>query len=212
LPYNDQPLSPAVLAELAEVARQYDHELEFSTDPAEVSWVLGLNADTMFFDLRDRATRDEIGHWTRYSMRHARQHRDGLASFAMLFPFWLMWLFFKQNWIFQVPGLDRLCRWVYLRSMRGTRTVAWISGAFETQPECRKTGRMMARLWLTMTKHGVYLHPFGSVITNARSHKVMEEHFDNPARKHPLWLLVRLGQSDLPPRAMRLSLEELLVS
>jgi hypothetical protein len=70
---------------------------------------------------------------------------------------------------------------------------------------------MLARLWLTMTKHGIYLHPFGSVITNHRSHKVMEEHFVNANRRDPLWLLVRLGQSDTPPRAMRLELEDIIV-
>jgi hypothetical protein len=122
-----------------------------------------------------------------------------------------MTLFFKANWIFQIPGIHQFCKWTYKRSMRGTKTVAWISGKFEEQGDCVNAGRMLARLWLTMTKHGIYLHPFGSVITNHRSHKVMEEHFVNANRRDPLWLLVRLGQSDTPPRAMRLELEDIIV-
>lgn len=211
LPYKERPVDEVVLRELAAVAAQYDHKMEFSSEQKDVDWILALNADTMFFDLRDEKTRREIEQWSRYSMAQARRQADGLAAFAMRFPGWMFWLFMKHNWVFQIPGLSRLCRWIYLRSMRGTRTVAWLSGAFETQEECLATGRMLARVWLTMTSHGVYLHPFGSVITNARSHKVMEDHFSGTARVHPLWLLVRLGYSDQPPRAMRLSLDEILV-
>lgn len=50
------------------------------------------------------------------------------------------------------------------------------------------------------------------MITNERSHKTMEEHFANSQRKHPLWLLVRLGHSNVPPQAMRLSVDDLIVS
>ncbi|MBY0552582.1 MAG: hypothetical protein K2W95_35195 [Candidatus Obscuribacterales bacterium] len=213
LPYDgDRPVSPTVLAELAAIAEGFEHQLEFSSDRKEVDWVLGLNADTMFYDLRDDRTRAEIGMWARYSMKHARKHGDGLAAHAMMFPGFLMWLFFNKNWIFQIPGLSHLCRALYLRSMRGTGTVAWISGDFQTPAGCVNAGRMLARVWLTMTRHGVYLHPFGSVITNERSHKTMEEHFANSQRKHPLWLLVRLGHSNVPPQAMRLSVDDLIVS
>ncbi|MCE9591255.1 MAG: hypothetical protein K8S99_12100 [Planctomycetes bacterium] len=211
LPYNDRPVPPALLEELSRVAERFGHQFEHSNDPAEVAWVVGLNAETMFYDLRDDATRGEIGHWARYSLADAQQRGDGLAAFAMLFPGWLMRLFFEKNRLFQVPGLHQLCKWSYKRSMRGTRTVAWISGKFQEQPDCITAGRALARLWLTMTKHGVYLHPFGSVITNHRSHQYMEEHFAGTQRRHPLWLLVRLGQSDLPPRALRLLLDELII-
>lgn len=212
LPYdNDKPVSPAVLEELARVAESLGHKFEYSSDPEQVAWVLGLNADTMFLDLRVKATRDEIAQWSRFSMEEAKRHKDGLAAFAMLFPGWMFKLFFKANWVFQIPGLHQFCKWIYKRSMRGTRTVAWISGKFLKQPDCIVSGRMLARLWLTMTRHGVYLHPFGSVITNERSHRVMNEHFANPDRKEDLWLLVRLGHSDVPPRAMRLSLDDIIV-
>jgi hypothetical protein len=200
-----------VLEELSRVVEPFGHQFEFSNDPEEVAWVVRLNADTMFSDLRDDATRREIGSWVRYTWAEAQRRGDGLASFAMLSPSWLMWLFFERNWLFQVPGLHQLSKWAYKRSMRGTRTVAWISGKFQEQPDCLVAGRALARLWLTMTKHGVYLHPFGSVITNPRSHQLMKDHFADARRRHPLWLLVRLGHSDVPPRAFRLSLDELIV-
>lgn len=211
LPYDDVPVARTVLNELSAVAAGYGHQLEFSSDDEEVRWVVRLNADTMFFDMADPLSRNEVGGWIRFSREEARRRADGLAAYAMHFPGLLMKLFVDHNWMFRIPGIYQLVRKIYEHGMRGTRTVAWLSGPFETHEDWESTGRMFARLWLTMTKHGVYLHPFGSVITNPKSHKLMADHFANPDRKHDLWLLLRLGHSDLPPQAQRLTLQQLLV-
>jgi hypothetical protein len=211
LPYNDKPLDEAVLSELTQVAADFGHKLEFSQDQEQVAWVVRLNADTMFYDMGEPLSRNEVGSWIRFSMQEAKRKADGLAAYAMHFPGLLMRLFVKHNWLFHLPGVYQLTRSIYIRSMKGTRTVAWLSGAFVTQKECDQAGRMMARLWLTMTKHGVYLHPFGSVITNGKAHAEMVEHFASAERQHDLWLLLRLGHSDLPPQAHRLTLDQLLI-
>ena len=71
----------------------------------------------------------------------------------------------------------------------------------------------MARWWLTMTKHGLYLHPFGSVITNKEAHQLMLEHFnENEVRKNPLWMLVRMGYGEKPPQAQRMPLEKMVIT
>lgn len=212
LPYDDHPVSATVLSELQAVAAEYGHVLEYSNEPEQVSWVVGLNADTMFYDMSDPIARNEVGGWIRFSRREAERRKDGLAAYAMGFPGWLMRLFVHANYLFRIPGLYQVNRYAYLRSMRGTRTVVWLSGGFTTFEECDRAGRMLARLWLTMTKHGVYLHPFGSVITNKTAHKRMEERFANGNREHPLWLLMRLGHSELPPQAQRIPLNDLIVS
>jgi hypothetical protein len=152
-----------------------------------------------------------LGGWIRYSLAEARRKADGLAAYALGFPGWLIWLFFHVNWLFGLPGIYHFSYWLYRRTMRGTGIVAWLSGPFATPPEWDTAGRMLARLWLTMTKHDIYLHPFGSVITNATAHAQMEKHFYNPERAHALWLLVRLGYSETPPRAQRLALEQIVV-
>ncbi len=211
LPYHDVPVSPEVLTELSSVAATFGHVLEFSTDPKQVGWVVRLNADTMFFDMSDPVARNEVGSWIRYSRREADRKADGLAAYAMLFPGLMMKLFVRCNWLFRIPGIYYLVRALYERTMRGTRTVAWLSGDFDTPESWHRAGRMLGRLWLTMTRHGVYLHPFGSVITNKTSHARMTDHFANAEREHDLWLLVRLGHSNLPPQAQRLTVEQLLV-
>ena len=211
LPYLNRPIPQEILNELSGVAREFGHELEFSTDPRQVGWVMNLNARTLFYDITDPVTRRELGGWIRYGMAEARRKADGLASYAMGFPAWVIWLFFNANLLFRLPVIYQVSYWLYRRSMRGTGTVAWISGPFGTAAEWDAAGRMLARLWLTMTKHELYLHPFGSVITNATAHEQMEKHFYNAERKHPLWLIVRLGYSETPPKAQRLPLERLVV-
>lgn len=210
LPYNDEPVPTALLLELQSIAGQFGHYLEYSSEPAQLDWVVRLNAATMFYDMSDPVARREVGGWIRFGEAEARRRKDGLSSVAMGFPAWLMKLFVNDNWLFNLPGIHELAIALYTRSMRGTRTVAWLSGPFDEHDHWFAAGRMMGRLWLTMTREGVYLHPFGSVITNPRAHQAMCEHFADAGRVDDIWLLVRLGKSETPPRAERLGLEKLI--
>ncbi len=212
LPYNGVPISVEIIKELSDIAAEYGHLLEFSSERAQVDWVVRLNADTMFYDMSEKVARNEVGSWIRFTEADAKKRADGLAAYAMQVPGIVMWLFVHVNWIFRIPGVYSLVRWIYERTMSGTATVAWISGSFETAQDWDKTGHMMARLWLTMTKHGIYLHPFGSVITNQVAHQRMTEHFKNEDRKDDLWMLLRLGYGELPPQAHRIPLEQMMVS
>ena len=211
LPYNGKPITDDVMDELSKIAKTYDHLLEFSSEKSEVDWVIRLNSDTMFFDMSQTIARNEVGSWMRFSDEEAKQNADGLAAYAMQIPGFIMWLFVHANWLFRIPGVYQLVRWFYERTMSGTATVAWISGPFETPEDWNKAGRMMARLWLTMTQHKIYLHPFGSVITNNEAHQKMDEHFYNQDRENNLWMLVRLGYGNIPPQAQRLPLEKMIV-
>ena len=213
LPYDGKPISEDIYAELVEVANSFGHQFEYSTEPSEVAWVVALNADTMFYDMSEPVARNEVAGWMRFSHGEARRKADGLAAYAMNANGILMWLFARANWLFRLPGIRQFTRAQYIRAMDGTRNVAWLSGPFfEKHDDWINSGRMLARLWLTMTRHGIYLHPFGSVITNATAHAQMEEHFINPGRTHPLWMLVRLGYSELPPKSHRLPMEHMLLN
>jgi len=100
-------------------------------------------------------------------------------------------------------------RRLYDRQMRGTRTVGWIAGPWGERDAWFASGRMLARLWLTMTLNGVVLHPFGSVITNAHSNARLRERIPPPRGR--LWLVFRAGYSAEPPRSHRLAAAEVLV-
>ena len=212
LPYDGRPVAQDVLDELVNIAKQYGHKLEFSSDQKEVNWVIRLNANTMFYDMSKDEARNEVASWMRFTKADAVNRADGLAAYAMNVSGFLMWLFVHANWFFRLPGIYSLVRNTYEKAMSGTATVSWISGPFETQKDWDNAGHMMARLWLTMTKYGVYLHPFGSVITNPTAHEQMDQHFKNDDRQHDLWMLMRLGSGTAPPQAQRMPLSKLIVN
>ena len=76
----------------------------------------------------------------------------------------------------------------------------------------RSPGRMLTRMWLTLTANGVYLHPFGSVITNRRANARLRERIGVDDANEVPWLLVRLGRSAEPPRSLRLETDALLAA
>lgn len=211
LPYDGRPLAGPVQLLLQAVAATHVHTLRCSSDPDLVDFVLHLNSQTLFTDLDDPQSRQEIGRWIRTSDAEAQARQDGLWSRCMGFPGRLMHNFFFHSERFRSAWKRSVLGNVYRRSMRGTSTVAWLSGPFETRPDWLAAGTALQQLWLTLTQHGAYLHPFGSVVTNAAAHAQFLARIQHPAGSGQLWLLVRFGYSHEPPRSLRLSVSDLLV-
>lgn len=154
LPYDGRPVDEQALAELSAIAAELGHQARFTSDPALVDWVVSLNADTVFYDLDEDDRREEIARWTHLSNRTAQARGDGFSPRGLGFPAPLVRLFFHRHGVFR-PGLVRaLARRLYLRSMRGTATVGWITGSWSTPVECLAAGRMLLRFWLALTAHG----------------------------------------------------------
>jgi len=212
LPYKDQPISGALTADLTGIAAEYGHTFAFSSEPEMIRWVLQLNADTLFYDMKDDLTRREVDHWLRYTKREAVDKRDGLAAYCLLIPGLFLRLFFRHQGLLKLPFVTPIAKWYYMQTMRGTSTVGWISGPYRTPDEWLATGHMLGRIWLKMTEHGVYLHPFGSTITNPIAHKALREKFAVDEDRSPLWMIMRLGHSSIPPRSQRLTVDNILTS
>ena len=88
--------------------------------------------------------------------------------------------------------------------MAGTRTVGWWSGPFEKPEDWTRTGHMLATSWLELTRLGVNIHPFGSIITNPKAYALLEEKLGGSVPAGRIWLIIRLGRSDEPPRSHRI--------
>jgi hypothetical protein len=210
LPYDGDPVPGEVLAGLARIAADWGHDAGFSGDREMVSWLVDLNCDTLFYDLDDDRGRTEIGRWIRTSESEARRAADGFAPSALGFPGPLVGLFFFRHGLFRPRPVRALVRRLYLRTMRGTATVGWLRGPFQTPTDCFAAGRMLLRLWLELTRHGLVLHPFGSVITNERAHDRLTERLELEENERELWLVLRLGRSEEPPSSSLLPAERLI--
>lgn len=210
LPYKKQEISKEILNDLQDIAKNFGQTFTFSADKKIIDWVLKLNKDTMFYDMNDEKARTEVGQWVRYTSKQAETKKDGLWAFCMNVPALVMHIFFKARWIINLPIIYSLVGKFYLNTTR-TSTVGWLQGPFKTTEDWINSGRMLMRLWLTMTSHNIYLHPFGSIITNQKSHQRLREKFQLNEHENTLWLILRLGYSDIPPRSYRLDLEEIFI-
>jgi nitroreductase len=203
LPYDGRPAPPRALGELADIVQSFGHRATFSSDPELVRFVLDLNALTVFDDLTEDDRREEIGDWTRRTDAEAARRADGFSPSCLGFSPPLIRFFFDHHRLCEPRLIRALLTRIYLRSMRGTATVGWIAGPWTTPREWLDAGHMLMRFWLALTAHGLYLQPFGSVITNPRSHARLAERLSVGEADGEIWLLLRIGYSAEPPRSAR---------
>ena len=210
--YDGRPVAAEVQQHLAALAAAHGHQLSCTSDPALIDFVLDLNRQTLFADLDDAPTRQELSTWIRTTDEQAHRLQDGLWNRCLGFSGRLMHNFFFHAERFRSPWKRKVLGNIYRHSMHGTASVAWLQGAFATRADWLQAGTLLQQLWLEMTRHGVYLHPFGSVVTNPVAHQQFLDKIGSLPPDPPLWLLVRLGYSTEPPRSLRLSISDLLLS
>lgn len=212
MPYDGRPVENSTMASLEELARGFGNDFAWSSDPKLVEWIIDLNRYTLFADLDDAPSRTELRRWIRTSDDEAARHADGLWSHCLRFPGWLLKAFFDDHDKWGRGWRARVSGEMLVNGMHGTRTVAWWSGPFETPADWIATGRVLGRSWLELTRRGIGLHPFGSVITNATAHARLRERLGMTEGDSRLWLLARLGRSQTPPRSLRVPPEAVLLT
>ena len=211
LPYNNVPVSEELIKKFQAETEAFGHHFNASSDEKMVKWVQDLNRDTLFYDMGDEHARKEIGALLRYTDEEAKKHKDGLWSYCFHIPGWFMKLFFNFEKFFELPIIKQILLAFYESTMKGTRTVAWIQGPFKTFDDYVSAGYAFNRVWLKMAEQNVYLHPFGSVITNPNAHERLKEKFHANENEEMMWILLRIGYSEVPPRSLRLSAEEIII-
>ena len=210
LRFDGRPVDEATLGRLCAIAAELGHEASFSSDPELVDWIVSLNADTVFSDLDEDDRRTEIGLWTHLSERAALARGDGFSPRGLGFPAPVVRLFIHRHRLFRPGPVRALARTLYTRSTRGTATVGWIAGSWGTPVECLAAGRMLLRFWLALTAHGLYIQPFGSVITSPTAHARLTERLRIREAEREVWLLLRIGSGPEPPRSPRRPLTEIV--
>jgi hypothetical protein len=208
--YEPRPVDDDALAALQSIAREAGHEARFTSDAALVDWVVSLNADTLFYDLDDDRARREIGSWVRTSQAEARRTGDGFSPEALGFPGALVGLFFFHHRLFATRVVRRLVRRLFLWQSRGTTTVGWLQGPWGSPQDWYAAGRMLMRFWLELTSRGLYLQPYGSVITNPTAHALLADRLGLDERGAEVWLLLRIGYCSTPPRSLRRPVAEVV--
>ena len=199
LPYEDRLVTPEALDELESIAASHGHRFESFADPAIVRDVLRRNVIALLENNLKTAELEELRRWIRIA--DTPTVGDGLWAGPMNQPRWEMRLGLRFPRLFLLPGITACASARYLRTQAGTRHVAILRGPFGSWPDLVEAGRALMRLWLAMTRHGVYMLPFGSMITNARCRRYLREQFSGD----DIWFVMRFGYSAVPPKAPRLA-------
>jgi hypothetical protein len=212
LPYDGTPVPTEVIADLKAEAERLGHRFETRSDKEAIRWVVELNKQALFHDLDNEPLRTELTKWLRYDRREEDLMRDGLSARCLTFSPALFRSFFTRHRFWTMPGVRNIVGAVYGATMKGIGTIGWLRGPYRDSKDWVAAGTCMIRLWLTLTRHGIYWHPYGSVITSEDARTNMIRYLRLPEEAgggDMVWLLLRLGRSKEPPLSHRLPFEEI---
>src|SRR5215207_7986656 len=162
--YGDDPVSAAAIKAVQAITDRRS-TLTITTDPRLVQAVLELNNEILLADLQDKGTSRELDSWIRYTERSRRRHQNGFTPASLASPAWKIWVVFRLRSLLRFPIVRRWLTAQYLAQNRAS-TVGWISGPLATHDDQFRAGRTLMDAWMTLTEHGYYLQPYGSVITD----------------------------------------------
>jgi hypothetical protein len=213
LPYDGSPIPRELIAEMQAEALRAGHRFEARNDKASIDWVIELNRQALFHDMEDVAIREELVRWLRFGRHEEDITHDGLSSRCLGFPSGLLRSFFTRPRFWTLPGIKQAIGWLYGTGMKGVGTIGWLRGPYGRESDWMAAGHLMLRLWLIVTRHGYYWHPYGSVITSDSARGNMIEYLRLEAESDAdfVWLLLRLGRSQAPPLSYRLPAEEIIL-
>lgn len=211
-PYDRRVVPKEIIESVQAVALSSGYTFKNTTDQGLIDKIITINQATLFDDLRNNDVYKEIMLWLRFSRKEAVKKRDGLSAETMLIPGGILRFGMQHRGLWETPIVGDFIKWVYLRTMRGVSQLGWLEGPFASPRQYIEAGRCFMKIWLLLTEYGVYLHPFGTVITNPRSHKkfVRAAHI-NESSESMAWMLFRFGYSKKPPQAWRRSPDSMIV-
>lgn len=210
--YKDLAFQEDVITELRNESATFKHEFNHSSDEETADFITELNQNTLFHDLEDKATRDELDSLFRYDEEEAEQQKDGLWTKCMGFSSKMAKAVFTKHEKWTKGFRKKMLSKQYGSTFKNSSNICWIKGKFNDTKDWVESGRLFARTWLTITQNGAYLQPFGSLITNKKAYAEINEKLGGIESDRKIWMIFRAGYSKKPTRSFRLDTNELIIS
>jgi nitroreductase len=207
LPYEHRAVPEDAHQALAALADKFGQHYSYVSDASKIESILDVNITALFDDLNSPGYHDEITHWFRFSRRQSQAHADGLDYRCMNMSPTDYWLSARMPFLLKVPLLSLLMRRRYRSILGHVPVFGYVSGPFWEPEEALTAGRFLMHFWLELTKLGLYLHPFGNLVTNRAARSWLERELD----AKDLWFVFRVGYSPEPPQSHRRKLSDALV-
>ena len=202
-----KPVEESASRALAELADHWGQRYEQVTDAAKIERILRRNTEALFEDLNSPDYHDEIVSWFRFTDHAARRTRDGLDYRCMNSSRAAFWAAARMPRLLLLPFTRQLLARVYRAQLGVVPTIGLLSGPFWEPESAFETGRFLMRFWLETARRGLYIHPYGNLVTNRRA----AEWCTKETGVEDIWLVFKIGYSDEPPASYRRTAEEVLV-
>lgn len=165
-----------------------------------------LNQRAVFDDIKDRAVREELDHWLRYTADQKVSTNDGLAYDCMELNGKAMKYIIDHHKILENQLIAKLLKTYYLRTMSDDSDVFYMLAPFKTEHDSFKVGTMVMRLWHIMSSYQLYIHPFGTIMSNQKAHAdfvALADIKNESLESGYLVFIFRAGKSEKPTPSMR---------
>ena len=201
-------IGDTAVATLRNLATQWGQRYEQITDSEQIEKILTQNTNALFEDLNNPAYHDEIVSWFRFTDRAAKRHRDGLDWRCMNTTRTAFWLAARMPKLLRFPLTRSLLRRQYRRQLGSVPTIGMLAGDFFRASSAFETGRFLIRFWLETARLGLFIHPYGNLVTNPSAAHWLAE----TTNIKDIWLIFKIGHSEAPPKSYRRSLADVMVS
>jgi len=209
--YDGRKLPAIVVEQFETIAAAYGYDFVVTSDQDLIGDIIDLNNQTELERSDDKPTMDEMKKWIRTSDKEAADKKDGLWYRCLETHAKVLHNFAYHHERFRYTWKRKIIKNMLNKGMKGTASMAWITGSFNKREAWLNAGTMLQQLWLAMTKKNIYMHPLGTVITTPGAKEKFMKMIDYSQDEEKLWFLVRLGYSEEPQRSYRLTVDDIVI-
>lgn len=202
-PSLKRSVSADVLRSIEDLVAGYGYEMKVVNEQAEISHILMADIKALFADIGDPRYFGELKPWLRLGDK--RYCRDGLHYTVMNLPPPLYAFMKRFPQAVSVTGLAPILSQIYRAQLGHCEHIAIISGKFWKREDSLRAGRMLIDMWLTLSGHNIFIHPFGNLVTNLSARSEVE----SKTGVQGMWFVCRLGYTDEPEPSNRLAISEI---
>ena len=171
-----------------------------------------LNQRAVFDDMFDNSVREELRKWLRTTHKEKVSKKDGLSYDCMEISGGALRFSLNHHEVLRWPIVAPLIRQYYLRTMKDASSVGYLTSSFVTERNAYEVGRTVMKVWLELSRHNAYLHPFGTIVSNQQAHndflKVVGK--VDETRESYVTFIFRAGRSAKPVESERLLMQHLI--
>jgi nitroreductase len=117
------------------------------------------------------------------------------------------WMSARMPQVLKVPLARAFFRRRYRSQLGYVPAIGVLSGPFFEAEHTIASGRFLLRFWLAVSSLGLYFHPYGNLVTNPAAAEWMRQR----TGIQKSWLIFKIGYSDVPPRSLRRTVEQILL-